>query len=129
MPGMSAVQFRNLRYFRWGFGCICISFWSLTVVCCFSLTVLSGLRIIFDFLYFLVLLFTFRNKIKKIFATLPYARHILPIVRVTSSKVANFTKISQNMPPFQTPPAKATRPRAKFYNIYVVANGPNHQVF
>ena len=49
--------------------------------------------------------------------------------RVASSKTANFTKISQNMPTFQRPLAKATRPKAKFYSIYMVAYGPNYQVF
>ena len=51
------------------------------------------------------------------------------IDRVTISKNANFTKISQNMPTFQSPPDKATRPKAEFYNIYMEAYGPNHQVF
>ena len=56
-------------------------------------------------------------------------KQILQIVRVTSSNSANFTKISQNMPTFQSPPTKATRPKAKFYNIYMVAYGPNHVKF
>ena len=34
--------------------------------------------------------------------------------RVTSSKTANFTKISQNIPTFQSSQTKATRPKAKF---------------
>ena len=33
------------------------------------------------------------------------------------------------MPTFQSPLAKATRPKAGFYNSYMVAYGPNHQVF
>ena len=37
--------------------------------------------------------------------------------------------ISQDMPTFQNPLAKATRPKAKFYNIYIVAYGPNHVKF
>ena len=51
------------------------------------------------------------------------------VIRVTSLITANFTKISRNMPTFQSPLAKATRPMAEFYNIYMVAYGPNHQVF
>ena len=51
------------------------------------------------------------------------------IVRVTISKYANFTKMSQNMPTFQSPLDKATRPKVTFYNIYMVANGPNHLKF
>ena len=56
-------------------------------------------------------------------------QHILQIVRVSSSNTANFTKISQNMPTFQSHLTKATRPKAKFYNIYIVAYGPNHVKF
>ena len=55
--------------------------------------------------------------------------HFLQIVRVPSSNTANFTKISQNMPTFQSLLTKATRPKAKFYNIYMVAYGPNHVKF
>ena len=50
---------------------------------------------------------------------------ILEAIRVTSSK----TKIPQNMPTFQSPQDKATRPKVKFYNIYMVAFGPNHLKF
>ena len=49
--------------------------------------------------------------------------------RVASSKTANFTKNSQEMPTFQSPPTKATRPKAKMYNIYMVAYGLNLQKF
>ena len=56
-------------------------------------------------------------------------QHILQIVRVSSSNTPNFTKISQNMPTFQSPPTKATRPKAKIYNIYMVAYGLNLQKF
>ena len=56
-------------------------------------------------------------------------QQILQIVRVTSSNTPNFTKNSQNMPTFQSPPTKATRPKAKIYNIYMVAYGPNHVKF
>ena len=38
-------------------------------------------------------------------------------------------KIPQNMATFQSPLDKATRPKAKFYNIYMVAYGPNHLKF
>ena len=51
------------------------------------------------------------------------------IDRVTSSKTSKFTKISQNMPTFQSPEDKATRPKAEYYNIYMEAYGPNHQYF
>ena len=51
------------------------------------------------------------------------------LYRVTSSRLAKFTNIPQQMPTFQSPPTKATRPKAKYYNIYMVAYGPNHQVF
>ena len=51
------------------------------------------------------------------------------VIRVTSLITANFTKISRNMPTFESPLAKATRPKAKFYNIYMVAYGPNHLKF
>ena len=37
--------------------------------------------------------------------------------------------MSQNMPSFQRLLAKATRTKAKFYNTFTVAYGPNHQVF
>ena len=56
-------------------------------------------------------------------------QQILQIVRVTSSNTPNFTKNCQNMPTFQSPPTKATRPKAKIYNIYMVAYGPNHVKF
>ena len=56
-------------------------------------------------------------------------QQILQIVRVTSSNTPNFTKNSQNMPTFQSPPTKATRPKAKIYNIYMVAYGLNLQKF
>ena len=59
----------------------------------------------------------------------PNKQQILQIVRVTSSNTPNFTKNSQNMPTFQSPPTKATRPKAKIYNIYMVAYGPNHVKF
>ena len=38
-------------------------------------------------------------------------------------------KIPQNMPNFQSPLDKTIRPKAKFYNIYMVAYGPNHLKF
>ena len=49
-------------------------------------------------------------------------QEILQIVRVTSSNTPYFTKNSQNMPTFQSPPTKATRPKAKIYNFYMVAS-------
>ena len=49
--------------------------------------------------------------------------------RVASSKTANFTKNSQDMPTFQSLLAKATRPKTKIYNIYIVAYGLNLQKF
>ena len=51
-------------------------------------------------------------------------QHILEAIRVTSSKT-----FPQNMPTFQSPQDKATRPKVKFYNIYMVASGPNHLKF
>ena len=51
------------------------------------------------------------------------------IIRVTRSRRANLTNIGQQMPTFQNCVTKATRPKAKFYYIYMVAYGPNHQVF
>ena len=56
-------------------------------------------------------------------------QQILQIVRVTSSNTPNFTKNSQNMPTFQSPLTKSTRPKAKLYNIYVVAYGPKFKKF
>ena len=38
-------------------------------------------------------------------------------------------KIPQNMPTFQSPQDKSTIPKAKFYNIYLVAYGPKFKKF
>ena len=53
----------------------------------------------------------------------------LSFIRVMISKTADFTNILQQMPTIQSPQDKATRPKVKFYNIHMVASGPNHLKF
>ena len=114
---MSAVQFQNLRYFCSTFGAIQVNhfdqlIWNLTGEwqgcknCWISFSVWES-KIILS-----------RKK-----TTTHSTDRWQIVINHQSSKSANFTKNFYNMPTFQHPLAKATRPKAKFYSIYMVAYG------
>ena len=113
-----SVQFQNLWDFYSTFGGIQTTILIRKACCCFFLDRSEGI------------VSRVGTKQKQLLQPcLPDNNIILQIIIVTSSKTANFTKIPQNMPTFQSPLDKATRPKAKLYNVYMVAYGPNHLKF
>ena len=139
MNRTAVVQFQNLRYFWRAFGGIQYAILTFEIR-----RAIGKVATIFFYCSDMILLgFTLRNQEQetqesrisfsawesKIKLSRKNNNTFYRSIRVTSSKTANFTKISQNMPTFQSPLTKSTRPKAKLYNIYVVAYGPKFKKF